>query len=244
MQEENKHRGQEELLFHACQRGSLDDCKRLISQGIDINCKDRNGSTVLFHCCHPQQLKLVRFLLSNGLNPNLTNIRGNTPLHIAAERGYSEIILILLLHNADPYIYNVNGFRCDDLNPSVKPLIAWICKDKSAYGLLTDLQKKKLLQIFEDMDPDEKEFIDATNSFKFNRFIEDISEDVARRDALEFLKEVSICNPGQVNLEEWMFAFGKLTKDTGSEVAVDKFIEDFERGIKEKGKYADFKPRD
>jgi ankyrin repeat protein len=244
MQEESKQRSQEELLFQACQKGSLDECKKLLSMGVDVNARDRNGSSALFHCCHSQQLRLVRFLLSMGLNPNLTNIRGNTALHLAAERGYKEVILILILYGADPYIYNLNGHRCDDLNPHTRPLIAGIFRDKSAYGLLSDFHKKKLTQIFEDIDSDDLGYIDANKSFKFNRFVEEISEDIARRDSQEFLKEVSICKEGQVNLEEWLFSFGKLIREAGNDTPVDHFIEDYERGIKEKGKFIDFKPRD
>lgn len=202
MQEESKHKSLDDQLILSCQRNSIEDCKKLLSNGVDINARDRNGSTCLFHCCHPSQLPLVRFLLSTGINPNLTNVRGNTALHIAAEKGHREIILILMLHGADPYIYNLNGHRCDDINPSIRALVAGINKDKEAYGLINDFHRKKLTQIFDDIDSDESGFIDAAKSFKFNRFVEDITEDIARRDSQEFINEVSICTRGQVNLEE------------------------------------------
>ena len=232
--------------MHLCQRGAFEECKKLLSLGVvDINCRDRNGSTALFHCCHPQQLKLVRLLLSMGLNPNLTNIRGNSVLHLAAERGFTEVILILMLYEADPYAYNLNGQRCEDLNPAVRPLIAGIYKDRSAYGLLLEAHKRKLIQIFEEMDADDSGFVDLAKCTKFNRFIEETStEDNARRDSLEFLKEVSICREGKVNIEEWLFAFGKLVRDNGNESALEEFIGDYDRSIKERGKYAEFKARD
>jgi ankyrin repeat protein len=243
MQEENKQKTQEDQFILSCQRGSIDDCKKFLSLGVDINAKDRNGSTGLFHCCHPSQLELVRFLLLSGINVNLTNIRGNTALHVASERDYPELVLILLLHGADPYIYNLNGQRCDDLNLSLRPIIAAIYREKSAYGLLSDLHRKKLTQIFEDIDSDRSGFIDSSKSFKFNRFMDEVNEDVATRDSQEFLKEVSICRPGQVNLEEWLFSFGKLIRD-GNENSVDHFIEEYERAVKEKGKFIDFRPKD
>ena len=203
MQEESKHKSQEDFLMHACEHGTPEDFRKLIALGIDINSRDRNGSTVLFHCCHPQQLELIRYLLSIGANPNITNVRGNSPLHLAAERGFLEVILILILNDADPYIYNLNGHRCDDLNPSIRPIVAGIFKDKSAFKLLTDFHRKRLTLIFQDIASDEATYIDAAKSIKFNRFIDETTtEDAARRDAQEFLREVSICKSGQVNLEE------------------------------------------
>lgn len=244
MLEESKHKSQEDQLISAALKGAIDDCKKFISIGVDVNARDRNGSTALFHCCHPQQLKLVRLLLNSGLNPNLTNIRGNTALHLACEKSHPEIVLILLLYGADPHIYNLNGYCCDDLNTSMRPLIAGIVKDRSAYGLLSEFHRKKLTQIFEDIDSDDRGFIDVNKCSKFNRFVDDITEDVAKRDAIEFLKEVSICREGEVNLEEWLFSFGKLIRESTNEAPVDQFIEDYERGIKEKCKFVDFRPRD
>jgi hypothetical protein len=245
MFEESKHKAQEDQYLSAAQKGSLDDCKKFISIGIDVNSRDRSGSTALFLCCHPQNLKLYRFLLNSGLNPNLANNRGNTALHLACEKSYPEVVLILLLYGADPNIYNLNGFRCDDVNPLMRPLIAGIVKDRSAYGLLSEFHRKKLTQIFEEIDLDDRGFVDFGKCSKFNRFVDEISEDVSKRDAMEFLREVSICREGQVNLEEWLLSFGKLIRESTNEAPVDQFIEDFERAIKERGsKFADYKPRD
>ena len=244
MLEESKHKSQEDQFLSAALKGNYDDCKKFISSGIDVNSRDRSGSTALFHCCHPQQLKLIRLLLTSGLNPNVANIRGNTPLHLACEKNFPEVVLILLLYGADPNIYNLNGFRCDDLNPLMRPLIAGIIKDRSAYGLLSEFHRKKLMQIFEDIDSDDRGFIDYAKCSKFNRFVDEISEDVSKRDAQEFLREVSICRDGQVNLEEWLLSFGKLIRESTNEAPVDQFIEDYERAIKEKCKFTDFKPRD
>ena len=95
------------------------------------------------------------------------------------------------------------------------------------------------------MDADDSGFVDLAKCTKFNRFIEETStEDNARRDSLEFLKEVSICREGKVNIEEWLFAFGKLVRDNGNESALEEFIGDYDRSIKERGKYAEFKARD
>jgi hypothetical protein len=60
------------------------------------------------------------------------------------------------------------------------------------------------------------------------------------KDAEEFLRDVSICNEAQVNIDEWVFAFAKLGRDQGTE-AVDAFVLDFETRVKERGRFADFK---
>lgn len=234
----------DDQLILAIHRGVIDDIKKLISSGVDLNHKDRNGSTAIYNCCTPQQLHLARFLVSVGAQLNVANIRGNTPLHVAVERGSKETILLFMLNNADPTAVNANGQKPEDINPELKPLIWALNKDKASYRLLNDNQKKKLTQIFDDVDQDASGSLDINKSIRFNRFLEeDLSEDVARKDAHDFIRDVSICQTGKVILEEWLFSFSKLASEAGAE-SVDQFLEDYERRVKEKGKFADYRIRD
>ncbi|CAG9323297.1 unnamed protein product [Blepharisma stoltei] len=234
----------DDQLISAIQKGSIDDIKKLINQGVDLNHKDRNGSTAIYSCSNDEQLNIARFLLSQGSALNISNIRGNTPLHIAVERGSKEIILLFMLNNADPSAVNANGQKPEDLNQEMKPLLWAINKDRDSYRLLNENQRKRLNQIFDDIDGDGTGQLDIAKSTKFNRFLEDdLPEDAARKDASDFIRDVSICKPGKVNLDEWLFSFSKLAAEMGSE-SIDQFIEDYERRIKEKGKFADFRVRD
>jgi 20S proteasome subunit beta 4 len=249
MSEEVKHgegrarTSQEEHFLMACQRGSIEDCKKLLQSGLDINFKDRNGSTPLFYCTSDEQLELARFLIFMGASLNETNVRGNTMLHVACERGSRETVLLFLLHGADPTIKNADGRKPEDLNSSMKPLIYAVSKDREPFRTLSDMHKKRIAQIFDDIDTDLSRRIDLGKSMKFNRYMEDVPEEVARRDAQDFLRDCSICNPGYVNYDEWLFTFSKLNAEKGPE-PIDKFIEEYEKRVKENGKFTDYKVRD
>ena len=52
-----------------------------------------------------------------------------------------------------------------------RPLIAGIYKDRRACGLLLEGRKRKLMQIFEEMDADEAGFMDLAKCTKLNRFV-------------------------------------------------------------------------
>jgi ankyrin repeat protein len=244
MAEENKsgRAALDEQLISAVQAGSIDDSKKLISSGADVNHKDRNGSTVIFLCNTPQHAKILRFLVSLGAQVNCVNNLGNSPLHYAVERGCMEIILILMLNGADPSLVNQSKQKPEDLAPKLKPMIVALSMDRPVYQRLNDSYKKKLTLIFEEIDFEGTGILNLEKSMKFNRFMEDIAEDVARRDAQDFLRDVGICHIGQVNLDEWLFGFAKLVGSNGNE-SLEQFFEDYEKNVKDKGKFQNFTPK-
>jgi hypothetical protein len=233
----------DEQFIQAIQRCGVDECRKLLNQGVDVNHKDRNGNTPIFHCSTPQHSKILRFLISAGANVNAVNVTGSSPLHYAAERGCMEIILILMLHGADPLVVNQNKQKAEDFSPKLKPMMIALTNDRHIYSSLTETYKKKLALIFDDIDRDGSGVLNLEKSMKFNRYMEDIPADIARRDAQDFLRDVGICHSGQVNLDEWLFSFAKLVHERGNE-ALDQVIEDYERTGKEKSKFEDFVPRD
>lgn len=77
--------------------------------------------------------------------------------------------------------------------------------------MLSEEQKKKLQEIFDDIDFDNLKAIDFHKAVRFNKYIqENISEAKAEKDANDFLKSTAICNKHSVNVDEWVFAFSKL----------------------------------
>ena len=233
----------DEQLLLAVQRGSVEDCKKILNSGYDVNHKDRNGNTIIFLCNTVQQSKLLRFFISAGAQVNCVDNTGNTPLHYATERGSMEIALILLLHGADLTITNLNKQKAEDLNPKMKPILIAISLEYQAYQHLTENQKKKLSVIFDDIDGDGSGILNLDKSIKFNRYMEDITAEAARKDAIDFLRDVGICHAGQVNLDEWLFSFGKLVSERGSE-ALEQFFEDYDRIGRERCKFVDFTLKD
>ena len=111
----------DEQLLLAIQKGSPEDCKKVLSSGFDVNHKDREGNTPIFFCSTTQQAKVLRYLISMGASVNATNKAGNTALHYAVEKGCMEIILILMLNGADPTIVNQANQKPEDLNSKVRP---------------------------------------------------------------------------------------------------------------------------
>ena len=67
--------------------------------------------------------------------------------------------------------------------------------------------------IFDDIDRDASGVLTLDKSMRFNRYMEEMPVEIARRDAQDFLRDVGICHTGQVNLDEWLFSFGKLAME-------------------------------
>lgn len=245
MSEENKS-GRlpiDEQFLVSLHKNSFDECKKILNSGFDVNHKDRSGFSPIFSCTLPQHSKALRFLIASGANLNMIGPSGNTPLHYAVERGCMEIVLILLLNGADPALTNENKLKPEDMLPKLRPMILALTNDRQIYAGLSELYKKKLTIIFDEIDGEGNGILTVDKCVKFNRYMEDVPADVARKDAIDFLRDVSIVRGGQVNLDEWLFGFAKLQNEKGNE-ALDQFIDEFERIGKDRCKFIDFVPRD
>jgi len=67
---------------------------------------------------------------------------------------------------------------------------------------------------------------------------EQVNDNMASKDANDFISSCAICNKQTVNLDEWIFAFAKLAAvDTET---YDKFISEYEAALEKKGKFSDF----
>lgn len=82
-------------LIWASSLGDLDEIRRLISYGIDVNNADYDGRTALHLAAAEGRADAVRFLLARGGNPNLKDRWGNKPIYDAKENGHKEVIEIL-----------------------------------------------------------------------------------------------------------------------------------------------------
>jgi Ca2+-binding EF-hand superfamily protein len=83
--------------------------------------------------------------------------------------------------------------------------------EEKAFNVLSEEHKKKLTEIFNDIDFDDLKAIDLHKAVRFNKYIqENIAEAKAEKDANDFLKSTAICNKHSVNIDEWLFSFSKL----------------------------------
>ena len=71
----------------------------LISNGIDINAKDKNGKTPL-HYAAKKSLEMVKFLISHGADINATTYLNKTALYFAQYYDKNDIVEFLISHSA------------------------------------------------------------------------------------------------------------------------------------------------
>ena len=104
--------GGDTLLHNAtfgCGHNGIEVIKILISAGIDVNAKNRDGTTPLhyaaistnIHIAASSQVKVVEYLVSVGADVNAKNYKGETPLHVAVSRGRIEVVKFLVSKGAN-----------------------------------------------------------------------------------------------------------------------------------------------
>lgn len=107
---------QRSLLSEACYENRLEDVKKCIERGVDVNKYDEWGWTPLMWASYYLHYDIVLFLLENGADPNLRTTgkysslpEGSTALMMAAVNGNVSLVKLLLKHKADKKIVNKYG---------------------------------------------------------------------------------------------------------------------------------------
>jgi len=121
---------QAEDLSVAASFGDIQEARRLLDEGADVNEKDEGGRTALHWACQEGHLEFVKFLVEKGANldtgddvgftplqtsvgeddinlvkyllKNGANVNAGLPLRTACAYGKEKIVNILLAHGADP----------------------------------------------------------------------------------------------------------------------------------------------
>ena len=80
----------------------MNDLRRLVEEGADINAQDELGRSALIMAIEQDYAnpEWVEFLIANGINYNLQDNDGDTALDLARYNSNQEAIDLLLKHNA------------------------------------------------------------------------------------------------------------------------------------------------
>jgi len=98
-------------LHDAARNGDIDQVQLLISQGADVNGKNRMGWTPLHTAIRNRQQALIEPLIAKGADVNAKDNSGQTPLHVAVYIGQKDAVELLIAKGAD---VNIMGGRGDN----------------------------------------------------------------------------------------------------------------------------------
>ncbi len=95
-------------LVAAARSGDTAAVESLLASGVEVNAKDREGSTALMFAAVRGDARMVAKLLAAGADPNLKDANGETALILGASHGV-EIVRALLSEGADPNLADGEG---------------------------------------------------------------------------------------------------------------------------------------
>ena len=89
------------ISFFACLSNAVNDAdagllSRLVTIGVPINERDKNGSSILHVALTSKHPKLAEWIIEHGGKVSVADALGQTPLHIAVANGYTSIATKLL----------------------------------------------------------------------------------------------------------------------------------------------------
>ena len=96
-------------LMRAASKGQLQNVKKLINAGEDVNAANAEGDTPLHYAASNGHKDILNILLQAGAAVNATDSEGNTPLHWAAKGGHKDILKILIASGGDVNAITFNG---------------------------------------------------------------------------------------------------------------------------------------
>jgi ankyrin repeat protein len=100
-----------EILCSSIKNGDLSKAKRMISQGVSVNTRNKNGETLLMIAAASGNVDSVRLLLNQGADIAATDRAGQTALFYAAvgKDSTGNIVQLLLDAKANPNTVDYNG---------------------------------------------------------------------------------------------------------------------------------------
>ncbi len=88
-------------IWDAAADGNTEAVKQHLAAGVDVNAKDKYGTTPLHRAAEKGHKEVVALLIAKGADVNAMTNTGWTSLHFAALKGRKEIAELLLASGAD-----------------------------------------------------------------------------------------------------------------------------------------------
>jgi glutaminase len=85
-------------LCWAAYQGDLNEIRRLVARGVDLNEEDYDGRTCLHLAAAEGKLEVIKFLLANKVNSNPQDRWKNSPVDDAKRSGHMDAVNLLQNH--------------------------------------------------------------------------------------------------------------------------------------------------
>lgn len=103
-------------LLLSCKDGKLEEVKKLIISGADVNTRDVYGWTPLMFAARNNHIKIAAYLIRKKANLDLQNKNNHSALMLACASGHEQMSFLLLRKGANPYLVDSNGETALDLS--------------------------------------------------------------------------------------------------------------------------------
>ncbi len=100
----------EGAFLHEVKTGNREEVETFIRAGINVNAKDKDGSTALMIAAEKGDGEMVRLLVENGADPNASDVDGYTALMFVSYSGDLEIAKLLVKNGADVNARDKDGW--------------------------------------------------------------------------------------------------------------------------------------
>jgi len=189
--------------------GSVDDCRKLLSQGAKLNYVDSDGiniylgifklvgNTAAHHAVMGGHIDVLRYFINESIDLDVANNEGNTALHLACEKESRELILALVFAGIDITKKNLNEEKAGEKSTPIYTFVKQIYAENKAFNVLSPDQKRKLKHIYDEISRGGG-CISLDRTKMFNVFVDEVSEEEAEKDATDFIASCAILDKENV----------------------------------------------
>ncbi len=102
-------------LIEACAYSTIEEVRRLLDEGADLDAIDGRGTTALITAASKNRCDIVSLLVDRGAAIDQKDKNGRTALMAASAHGYEELTGFLIVHGADPHIMDNSGQTAEQM---------------------------------------------------------------------------------------------------------------------------------